>query len=202
MTAQSCHPRIGYDCAQLMSNHYPERLGQAICILPGPVFKVAWQAIKPFLPPATVNKVTMITSKSQLKNVLDKHFSPSMANWIYTEYKLNRKKPIRSRYRSFFSPPQEAQSDHDPRGELSYVRDWIESKHPSGHQPHPNMSEFLAGKLKHQLSNSSSFSDANGFAGEDEEEDEANEIDEAEARKLVASLPDAYQIPADAQTFT
>ncbi|KAA0198451.1 Random slug protein 5 [Fasciolopsis buskii] len=200
MTAQTCHPRIGYDCAQLMSNHYPERLGLAICIRPGPVFKVAWQAMKPFLPPTTVAKVTMVTSKSQLQSVLEQHFSASMVRWIQTEYKLNRKKPTYLRYRNFFCPATDAQNDHDPRGETSYVRDWIEQQHPSGYQPHPNMSEYIAGKLKTPTPSSSFNLDGNGFVGE-EEDDDVNEMDEADARKLMASLPDEFQIPADAEKF-
>ncbi|THD26116.1 Random slug protein 5 [Fasciola hepatica] len=200
MTAQTCHPRLGYDCAQLMSNHYPERLGLAICIRPGPVFKVAWQAIKPFLPQTTVAKVTMVNNKSQLKNVLEQHFSPSMIRWIQTEYTLNRQKPTYLRYRNFYCPSTDPKSEHDPRGEISYVRDWIEQKHPSGYQPHPNMSEFLTGKLR-TLTPSSSFAvDGNGFTAEDEDE-EVNEMDEADARKLMASLPDEFQIPANAQKF-
>ncbi|TPP65614.1 hypothetical protein FGIG_07512 [Fasciola gigantica] len=86
------------------------------------IAKSAWQAIKPFLPQTTVAKVTMVNNKSQLKNVLEQHFSPSMIRWIQTEYKLNRQKPTYLRYRNSISSTDSRRSEHDPRGEISYVR--------------------------------------------------------------------------------
>ena len=40
MTLPSCNPKLGYSVTQIMSTHYPERLGLAICVNHSPVFQV------------------------------------------------------------------------------------------------------------------------------------------------------------------
>ncbi|KAF7233311.1 hypothetical protein EG68_03200 [Paragonimus skrjabini miyazakii] len=200
MTPTGCHPRLGYDCAQIMSNHYPERLGLAICIRPGSVFKVAWQAMKPFLPPATASKVCIVGNKSQLQPTLERYFSQTMTKWILDEYKSNRRKPESSRYRPFWMPqPDDEGGNPDPRGEKHYVEEWITTRHSSGHLPHPNVLDYVSGKLRASLS----FSEPIDVLEVDlNEEDENCELDEATAGKILASLPEEYQIPANAEKLT
>ncbi|KAG5447426.1 Phosphatidylinositol transfer protein 3 [Clonorchis sinensis] len=195
MSAINCSPRLGYECAQVLSNHYPERLGLAICIRPGPMFKVAWQAIKPFLPIQTANKVCIVNSKSQLQPTLEQHFPRSIVEWLTKEYNLNRAEPKLSRYRPFWLHRPDTDESHDPRGDKPYVDNWVIKRHSSGHLPHPNMIDYLAGKLR----STANLMELNEHV-DMLEDDEMAEVDEATAKKLLASLPSQYQIPVDAKT--
>ncbi|KER27622.1 hypothetical protein T265_05344 [Opisthorchis viverrini] len=195
MSAINCSPRLGYECAQVLSNHYPERLGLAICIRPGPMFKVAWQAIKPFLPIQTANKVCIVNSKSQLQPTLEQHFPKSIVQWLTEEYNLNRAEPKLSRYRPFWLHRPDTDGSHDPRGDKPYVDNWVVKTHSSGHLPHPNMIDYLSGKLR-STANLMELNEQVDMV----EDDEMAEVDEATAKKLLASLPSQYQIPVDAKT--
>ena len=46
MSINSCNPRLGYGVTQVMSNHYPERLGLVIILNHSPVFQGVLRAIK------------------------------------------------------------------------------------------------------------------------------------------------------------
>ncbi|OON20437.1 hypothetical protein X801_03685, partial [Opisthorchis viverrini] len=184
MSAINCSPRLGYECAQVLSNHYPERLGLAICIRPGPMFKVAWQAIKPFLPIQTANKVCIVNSKSQLQPTLEQHFPKSIVQWLTEEYNLNRAEPKLSRYRPFWLHRPDTDGSHDPRGDKPYVDNWVVKTHSSGHLPHPNMIDYLSGKLR-STANLMELNEQVDMV----EDDEMAEVDEATAKKLLASLP-------------
>ncbi|CAL8103797.1 unnamed protein product [Calicophoron daubneyi] len=196
MTASCCNPRLAYDCAQIMSNNYPERLGLAIALKPGSVFKMVWQAIKPFLAPTTTAKVCIVNNKDQLEAVCDKYFSADTTKWLMNEYKLNRKKPVRSRYREFWTPPPTTttKADHDPRGDKAYVKDWIRPDHPTGHLAHPNMLEYIAGTINTIVPSVELNSNSEIL-----EDDDSKEFDDSEVEKLMASIPKEYEIPEDAE---
>jgi len=49
----------------LLSNHYPERLGAAFLIEPPFLFILMWKAVSPFVPPATHKKIHFVTGKEQ-----------------------------------------------------------------------------------------------------------------------------------------
>ncbi|CAH8863787.1 unnamed protein product [Trichobilharzia szidati] len=209
MTPTSCQPRLGYECAKLMSNHYPERLGLALCIRPGPAFKVAWQAIKPFLPQTTVSKVCLIKNKSQMYSTFEQYFSPEMCKWLLDEVNFNRSIQSTSKYRPFWLPPKDTAKDkHDPRGDEIYTRDWLVLNHPSGHLPHPNIVDYMLGGLNANSyevklpANEHGESIDTEFSGDfdDADEDDANQ--EELAKKLAAKLPKEFMIPEDAEKLT
>ncbi|CAH8587720.1 unnamed protein product [Heterobilharzia americana] len=203
MTSTSCHPRLGYECAKIMSNHYPERLGLAICIRPGPAFKVAWQAIKPFLPQTTVSKVCLIKSKSQICSTFEQYFSPEMCTWLLDEVKFNRTIQASSTYRPFWLPPKDSKDKHDPRGDQVYTRDWLILNHPSGHLPHPNIVDHMLGSLNsnnYEIKFYSDESPEREFGDFDEQENDAD--DEEEAKRLATKLPKEFMIPEDAEKLT
>ncbi|KAK4468741.1 hypothetical protein MN116_007917 [Schistosoma mekongi] len=210
MTPASCQPRLGYECAKIMADHYPERLGLAICVHPGPAFKVAWQAIKPFLPHTTVAKVCLIKSKSKLYSTFEQYFTPEMCNWLLTEVKFNRTSHASTTYRPFWLPPKDANDKHDPRGDPVYVRDWLVLNHSSQHLPHPNIVDYMLGCLsslnyENKLNpnpsvNNNYESTEMEFGDFDEQENDAD--DEEVTRKLAAELPKEYRIPENAEKLT
>lgn len=201
MTTAACHPRLGYECARIMANHYPERLGLAICIKPGPAFKVAWQAIKPFLPSTTVAKVCLIRQKSQIQPTFERYFSPDLCDWLMAEVNLNRVKTKIFTSRRFWLPPSDKSDKHDPRGDLDYLQNWVFTAHPNGHLPHPNILDALQNQLV-QVNSSESLQaileqqNFNSFKTDDDVEDE-NE-DEI-AKNIIENLPSEFLIPADAE---
>ncbi|CAH8640900.1 unnamed protein product [Schistosoma rodhaini] len=195
MTTTSCHPRLGYECAKIMADHYPERLGLAMCVNPGPAFKVAWQAIKPFLPQTTVSKVCFIRKT---------------CNWLMTEVKFNRSRQTTNKYRPFWLPPKDPDDKHDPRGDQIYVRDWLVLNHPTQHLPHPNIVDYMLGCLNslhyentlcssHLVDNTYELTEK-GF---DDFEEHENDADEEEVtKKLAAELPKEFMIPENAEKLT
>ena len=60
------NPRLGYGATQLLSDHYPERLGMVICINHNQVFHGVWKAIKIFLHPNTIAKMKLVRSKRKV----------------------------------------------------------------------------------------------------------------------------------------
>ncbi|XP_018646565.1 retinaldehyde binding protein-related [Schistosoma mansoni] len=210
MTTTSCHPRLGYECAKIMADHYPERLGLAMCVHPGPAFKVAWQAIKPFLPQTTVSKVCFIRSKSKIFSTFEQYFPPETCNWLMTEVKFNRSRQTTNKYRPFWLPPKDPDDKHDPRGDQIYVRDWLVLNHPTQHLPHPNIVDYMLGCLNslhyentlcssHLVDNTYELTEK-GF---DDFEEHENDADEEEiTKKLAAELPKEFMIPENAEKLT
>ncbi|CAH8540053.1 unnamed protein product [Schistosoma turkestanicum] len=214
MTTTSCHPRFGYECAKIMADHYPERLGLAMCIYPGPAFKVAWQAIKPFLPQTTVAKVCIIKSKSKIYSIFEQYFSPETCTWLIAEVKFNRTKqtPMK-KYRPFWLPPPKDTNDqHDPRGDQMYVRDWLVLNHPTKHLPHPNIVDDMLGCLNSLNYETSTLNashliestDNKDYGDFDENENDVDDKEDEEevAKKLAAELPKEFMIPENAEKLT
>ncbi|VDM01345.1 unnamed protein product [Schistocephalus solidus] len=194
MSTAACHPRLAYDCAQILSNHYPERLGKAFCALPGTAFQAAWKAIRGFLPINTVSKVKIINSKTKLRSYFEEIFSPDMTDWMLTEIELNKKKNITPDQRSFWLPPPAGV--HDPRGSSEYTDKWL-SNHPSGHRPHPNIVDNLERGLSSPAAIPVSGSSGDLDGSINSSEDEA-ELDDEKASDFLKQLPTEYQIPTDA----
>lgn len=205
MKKSACHPRLAYECAQILANHYPERLGRAFCVLPGAAFRAAWKAIKVFLPATTIAKVGVISSQSKLQPALEQLCSPETTNWLLTEISQNSLKAITPRQRQFWLPPTPDTKCHDTRGTQDYVDGYISSQHVSEHKPHPNVVDELAGALGQDQLNASVD---DGSAMEEDEEgdyddDEGFKEDEDETTvaNFIINLPSAHQIPEDACTL-
>ncbi|CAH8585699.1 unnamed protein product [Dicrocoelium dendriticum] len=197
MSPRNCHPRFGYEAAQTMCNNYPERLGLAICIRPGAVFKAAWQMMKAFLSATTASKIRIVGSKTQLEHILQQNFSPSMVEWIISEYESNRRKPPASRYRPFWHPPLDGSSAHDPRGDKAYIENWILVKHQDGHQPHPNITDYLEGRLGTDVQVTNVWCSSDHL-----EDDDAPELDEVAAHQLLDSEPVECHLPTEMERLT
>lgn len=159
MTLPSCNPKLGYGVTQVMSTHYPERLGLAISVNHSPVFQGIWNATKVFLCPKTAAKMTLPGNKRKIKETFDKYFSEELSDWLLTEIKLNKQEPLPQSQIRFWEKPKQL-GDHDPRGCPSYVAKYIDSL-PRGHtsatsatcsrsrahKPHPNIVDGLHNRV-------------------------------------------------------
>lgn len=47
----------------ILQNHYPERLGLAVCFNPPTIFRVFWSVISPFIDPKTYTKIVFVNKK-------------------------------------------------------------------------------------------------------------------------------------------
>lgn len=208
MTTTACHPRLGYECAQVLANHYPERLGTAFCVLPGAAFQAAWRAIRAFLPSITAAKVKLIKSKAKMRGVFEPIFSPATTDWLIEEISLNRRKTITDGQKRFWQAPEDRGGVivHDPRGAVDYVTGWLHD-HPSGHRAHPNIVDLHEHCLQVNSCGQEREQNGNGKSGvakdneADSEDEYAPELDEGAASSFLSSLPDEYQIPKNAQVL-
>jgi len=48
----------------ILQNHYPERLGLAVCFNPPTIFRVFWSVISPFIDPKTYSKIVFVNKKN------------------------------------------------------------------------------------------------------------------------------------------
>ena len=48
----------------ILQDHYPERLGQAICLNPPWMFSVFWSMIKPFMDARTLSKIKFLNAEN------------------------------------------------------------------------------------------------------------------------------------------
>lgn len=62
--------KVALECANIMQNHYPERMKRTYMINPPRIFSILWTMISPFLDPVTKDKIFFIPDKN-----LDKTFS-------------------------------------------------------------------------------------------------------------------------------
>lgn len=135
MTLSSCNPKLGYGVTNVLSNHYPERLGLVVCLNHSPVFHGVWKAIKKFLHPHTAAKVRMVRSKAKMAELFAELFSPELSEWLLAEIALNKHKPLPQSQQEFWNPPPPADgkaAPHDPRGCPTYVRQYIDTFQPQG----------------------------------------------------------------------
>ncbi|KAH9503473.1 hypothetical protein Btru_068015 [Bulinus truncatus] len=153
MTMGACNPKLGYNVASILSNHYPERLGLVICVNISPVFHGVWKAIKKLLSPGTVSKVRLVRSESKIRQVFSTFFSEELSTWLLDEVALNKRKPLPRGQVEFWNPPS-VENGHDPRGTSSYIQNYIRKfnkedhrvapGHPKKHCPHPNIIDALS----------------------------------------------------------
>ena len=178
-----------------MSNHYPERLGLVICLNHNKIFQGIWKAIKSFLHPNTVAKMQLVRSKEKIAETFNKYFSEELSEWLLTEIKLNKSKPMLKTQKEFWKPPE---SGHDPRGCPSYIASLAmidgtpNGNNPtsSKHLPHPNILDALAGNIKEIVEDDQVYSVASSAENSDEENNSAD-VPELE-------IPDEFNIPKEA----
>lgn len=151
MTLTACNPKLGYGVTQVMSNHYPERLGLVICLNHSPVFQGVWKAIKVFLHPNTVAKMKLVRSKDKYLKMFQNYFDDEFTDWLMEEIRLNKQKPLSKTQAEFWNCPGE-QSKHDPRGCPSYIAKYIDNfdsaDTSSIHRPHPNIVDSKSGIVR------------------------------------------------------
>ena len=51
----------------ILQNHYPERLGVAVCFNPPTIFRIFWSIISPFIDPKTYSKIVFVNPKKKEK---------------------------------------------------------------------------------------------------------------------------------------
>lgn len=56
--------KVSLATLHILQNHYPERLGRAVCFHPPAIFDLLWRAVWPFIDPVTYRKVVFINKKS------------------------------------------------------------------------------------------------------------------------------------------
>ncbi|CAL8462258.1 g1789 [Coccomyxa elongata] len=57
--------RVSITTLSILQNHYPERLGMALCYLPPRLFSMSWKALLPFIDPVTAEKVVFVNSQNE-----------------------------------------------------------------------------------------------------------------------------------------
>jgi hypothetical protein len=71
--------RTARDTANILQNHYPERLANAFLYNPPKVFEAFWKVVKYFLDPKTSHKVNFVYSKNEESiKVMHKYFDPEV----------------------------------------------------------------------------------------------------------------------------
>ncbi|KAL3860779.1 hypothetical protein ACJMK2_010850 [Sinanodonta woodiana] len=203
MTLPVCNPKLGYAVWQVMSNHYPERLGMVICVNHNAIFQGVYSAMKVFLPSSTVAKCKLARSKHKISELFQSHFSEEMTKWLLEEIHLNKTRPLPRNQIEFWNAPSK-NNEHDPRGTPSYVKMFIEGFQMEDkintkiHKPHPNIIDSATGK-KVTASESAVASlqqkrddeKSNGSANASDDDDE-NNIETIEIAK-------EYEIPEEAK---
>ncbi|CAG5129808.1 unnamed protein product, partial [Candidula unifasciata] len=152
MTLSACNPKLGFSINNVLSSHYPERLGLVICVNHNSLFHGVWKALKKLLSPGTVAKVKLARTDTKIQQLFSNYFSEELTSWLMEEIALNREKPISIGQREFWNPPANPKT-HDPRGCPTYIHQYIL---PAQHQdlkfipgqkklhcPHPNILDAL-----------------------------------------------------------
>lgn len=154
MFVSACNPRIAYAVNQVVSYHYPERLGLVLGLNAGMLMKGAWAAIKPFIASRTASKLRFLPSPLTADSFMNEKIGKELAMWLVEEAELNAEKPLRQSQNVFWEAPPRTES-HDPRGCRTYVDQFLlpyystlaEKGELAVHKPHPDMIEAL--KTRH-----------------------------------------------------
>lgn len=149
MFMSACNPQIAYGVNQVVSYHYPERLGLVLALNSGMLMRGAWAAIKPFVAPQTAAKLCFLPSPLTLEMLISENMGEELSTWLLEEVRLNLERPIRESQRQFWEAPPSL-TGHDPRGCRSYVDRFLlpyyrklENNEATFHHPHPNIVESL-----------------------------------------------------------
>eukprot|EP00879_Flechtneria_rotunda_P003493 GHRR01003723.1.p1 GENE.GHRR01003723.1~~GHRR01003723.1.p1 ORF type:complete len:296 (+),score=96.30 GHRR01003723.1:372-1259(+) len=66
--------RTSLSVLHTLQNHYPERLGGAVCYHAPTLFSMTWKAVSPFIDPITKKKITFVEKGSQEATVMSERF--------------------------------------------------------------------------------------------------------------------------------
>ncbi|KAK9843107.1 hypothetical protein WJX74_007090 [Apatococcus lobatus] len=66
--------RMSMQTTSILQNHYPERLGLAVCYHPPIIFQVTWKACKPFVDPITKNKILFLDKSAGSQKLMAEKF--------------------------------------------------------------------------------------------------------------------------------
>uniref|UniRef100_A0A7S0VLS0 CRAL-TRIO domain-containing protein n=1 Tax=Polytomella parva TaxID=51329 RepID=A0A7S0VLS0_9CHLO len=66
--------RTSLHCNHILQNHYPERLGCAVCYHSPTLFSLTWKAVSPFIDPVTKGKIHFVSKGSKEKEEMNSRF--------------------------------------------------------------------------------------------------------------------------------
>lgn len=69
--------RVSLHCNSVLANHYPERLGLAVCYHAPVLFSYTYKAVQPFLDPVTKAKIVFVDKGAQEKEMMEARFDMS-----------------------------------------------------------------------------------------------------------------------------
>eukprot|EP00195_Chlamydomonas_chlamydogama_P007148 CAMPEP_0202896822 /NCGR_PEP_ID=MMETSP1392-20130828/5743_1 /ASSEMBLY_ACC=CAM_ASM_000868 /TAXON_ID=225041 /ORGANISM="Chlamydomonas chlamydogama, Strain SAG 11-48b" /LENGTH=277 /DNA_ID=CAMNT_0049582305 /DNA_START=251 /DNA_END=1080 /DNA_ORIENTATION=+ len=66
--------KVSIHCNHVLQNHYPERLGLAVCWHSPMLFSMTWKAVSPFIDPVTKQKINFIDKGPKEKAEMEERF--------------------------------------------------------------------------------------------------------------------------------
>ncbi|KAG2436734.1 hypothetical protein HXX76_006258 [Chlamydomonas incerta] len=66
--------KVSMHCNSVLANHYPERLGLAVCFHSPYLFSLTWKAVQPFIDPVTKQKIVFVDKGAKEKAEMDARF--------------------------------------------------------------------------------------------------------------------------------
>ncbi|XP_006817412.1 phosphatidylinositol transfer protein 3-like [Saccoglossus kowalevskii] len=157
-TSAYTNPKVGYTAFQILSNHYPERLGMMIIFNYDTIFEGIFKTLRFFLHSNTVGKVHLHRNMNKIETLFRELFDDELVQWVNEEITLNKEVPLRDTQTNFWNMPSNP-ADHDPRGCLTYVNKYLNTHFKEAtpveslvmtmapkikkHRPHPNILDDL-----------------------------------------------------------
>ncbi|KAG2497600.1 hypothetical protein HYH03_004345 [Edaphochlamys debaryana] len=66
--------KVSIHCNSVLANHYPERLGLAVCYHAPMLFSMTWKAVQPFIDPVTKQKIVFVDKNSHEGAAMEERF--------------------------------------------------------------------------------------------------------------------------------
>ncbi|GAM28095.1 hypothetical protein SAMD00019534_112710 [Acytostelium subglobosum LB1] len=74
---------VSKQCLDILSDHYPERLGYAFIIDPPYIFNIFWNFVSPFINKHTSKKIHFLKGEKLRRNILSQHFDEQVLEKEY-----------------------------------------------------------------------------------------------------------------------